>query len=264
MIPVSYEDQQILNAYLLFHYGSSEEQIGDLISKDVLGPETVEIFKNAGLYASKTIELMLDIKSLSRENTYALDVGCSVGRSTFELAKHCNNCLGIDYSKSFIQAANAIKNGEILKYKVQVEGEYFNDNTLDGKQFSSMADKCNFQHGDAQALELETKYDVIHAANLLCRLQKPSLFLEKCIELLAPGAQLIICSPYSWLEEFTPKANWIGGTKESNSKNAVKNFFLDKGFILEKECEIPFLIREHSRKLQFSTAHSLRLRTPLS
>lgn len=37
--------------------------------------------------------------------TSALDVGCAVGGSTFELARAFTQCLGIDYSHGFIEAA---------------------------------------------------------------------------------------------------------------------------------------------------------------
>lgn len=89
------------------------------------------------------------------------------------------------------------------------------------------------------------------------------MVLDACLKLLIPGGQLLIAFPYSWLENFIPKENWIGGTDKSTSQNALKNFFLMNDYTVEKECEISFIIREHSRKFQLSVAHGIRLIAPL-
>ena len=52
----------------------------------------------------------------------ALDIGCSVGRITFELAKRFNQVVGIDISHRFIDAANKLKVHGKLDYVVQTEG----------------------------------------------------------------------------------------------------------------------------------------------
>ena len=38
-----------------------------------------------------------------------LDVGCAVGRSSFEAARYAGDVLGIDFSHSFVAAANQLK-----------------------------------------------------------------------------------------------------------------------------------------------------------
>jgi len=61
----------------------------------------------------------------------ALDIGCGVGRATFELARMFNEVVGIDYSKSFIETCNvlcckgrlgytALQQGEIVKELIAV------------------------------------------------------------------------------------------------------------------------------------------------
>ena len=53
----------------------------------------------------------------------ALDIGCAVGRSTFELATCFDEVLGIDFSEAFIRRANDLKlNGKEM-YEMVVEGE---------------------------------------------------------------------------------------------------------------------------------------------
>jgi len=52
-----------------------------------------------------------------------LDIGCAVGRSTFELATQFEEVLGIDFSAAFVDKCNELKeNGQAL-YSVPGEGE---------------------------------------------------------------------------------------------------------------------------------------------
>ena len=49
------------------------------------------------------------------------------------------------------------------------------------------------------------EFGCVLAANLVCRLPNPYQFLDRLPSLVAPGGTLIITSPYSWSEQFTPK-----------------------------------------------------------
>ena len=52
-----------------------------------------------------------------------MDIGCAVGRSTFELATVYEKVLGIDFSAAFVDKCNELKeNGQAL-YSVPGEGE---------------------------------------------------------------------------------------------------------------------------------------------
>lgn len=52
----------------------------------------------------------------------ALDVGCAVGRSTFELALEYDEVVGIDYSNAFIQRCQELKMTGRSSYKLITEG----------------------------------------------------------------------------------------------------------------------------------------------
>ena len=100
-------------------------------------------------------------------------------------------------------------------------------------------------------------FDVVLAANLLCRLPDPSVFLARLPSLVKPGGQLLLTTPFTWLEEFTPKEKWIGGCQGTSSADALKKL-LEPNFTLRLAKDIPFLIREHSRKFQWSVAWGTR------
>jgi 2-polyprenyl-3-methyl-5-hydroxy-6-metoxy-1,4-benzoquinol methylase len=68
-------------------------------------------------------ECALLIKENPNIPSIALDVGCAVGRAAFELARHFEQVVGIDYSHSFIDTANALKQLGSLEYQALEEGE---------------------------------------------------------------------------------------------------------------------------------------------
>jgi putative 4-mercaptohistidine N1-methyltranferase len=192
-------------------------------------------------------------KQSFEQNSKALDVGCAVGASSFVLGKYFGEVLGIDYSKSFIDAASLLSKGKTLEYSYLEEGSCYADaevvpNTCEGK--------VSFQVGDATNLDEELNgFDLVHAANLICRLPNPEAFLNRLPHLVKPGGYLLLATPFTWLEEFTPLEKWIGGS--GDSKDKLKEF-LSSWFSLEYEEDLPFLIREHRRKFQYSVSWGTR------
>jgi len=195
-----------------------------------------------------------------------LDLGCAVGRSTFELARPCVEVVGIDYSAHFIAIARHLqKNGSFLFQSVEegaltrprravVPGE------IDRR-------RVRFERGDAlnlpSALGL---FDVVLLANLIDRLRNPRKCLAQMRQLLRPGGQLVLVSPYSWQVDYTPRRCWLGGFRRHG--RPVKTFdtlreILSPHFRLVRRRDLPFLIREHARKFQLGLAEaSLWLRRP--
>ncbi|MBT5621592.1 MAG: methyltransferase type 12, partial [Verrucomicrobia bacterium] len=84
----------------------------------------------------------------------------------------------------------------------------------------------------------------------------PAKCLEQLPNLVAAGGQLIIASPCTWLEEYTPKAEWLGG-QAKQTLDTLRDL-LSPAFTLDGEWNLPFLIREHARKYQWSIAQATR------
>src|SRR5882757_2976255 len=92
-----YETDRLLAEYLLFHYGEDAEVLP--------WPEG----PREGLrYPVRCVDECFDLSRLP-EGARALDLGCAVGRSTFELARHCAEVIGIDFSQRFITAAQDLR-----------------------------------------------------------------------------------------------------------------------------------------------------------
>lgn len=53
----------------------------------------------------------------------ALDLGCAVGRSTFEMARFSDDVVGIDFAKKFIEVCNSLKKEGKHSFAVALEGK---------------------------------------------------------------------------------------------------------------------------------------------
>tara|TARA_R110002096_G_scaffold173997_9_gene349630 strand:- start:3966 stop:4700 length:735 start_codon:yes stop_codon:yes gene_type:complete len=234
-----YESNKLLNEYLLFHYGS-----GDEILEWEFGP------KPALNFAVRTVETTFDWDRVAG-SARALDVGCAVGRSSFELSKRCSEVIGIDYSQAFVDAAEAIRSTGRLAYERLEEGNVWTHQTAE-RPDGAKVDAVSFEQGDAMNLRDDLgNFDLVHAANLLCRLTAPKKFLARLPELVNPGGQLVFTTPCTWMDEFTPRENWPEGSTLDFLKENLHEAF---DFVSSKE--MPFLIREHRRKFQWTVAQA--------
>lgn len=203
-------------------------------------------------FAVRTVTELIDVSRLPAE-ARALDLGCAVGRSSFELARHGCTVTGIDYSHSFIEAARMLQQQGTLPYSVVTEGSATME-CMAGVPAGCPRSRVHFEQGDAMHLRADLgAFDLVHAANLLCRLPGPLLLLSRLPELVAPGGQLLLTTPCTWLADFTPPENWPTGATRDWLKEQ-----LAPHFILDAEKDLPFVIREHARKFQWTVAWGSR------
>ena len=241
-----YESRKLVDEYLFFHYATFTEAAGDLpVPKDAWG------------FPTRVVTELIDRASTPHR---ALDVGCAVGASSFELARSISHVTGIDFSGAFIDAAQALKTTGSLEAKVAFEGK--REQAVQA-QIPKGFDRgrVHFETGDAMDLRNDIGvFDVVLAANLICRLPQPMRFIERLKDLIAPGGQLLLATPFSWLAEFTPEENWLGGVGDSRPSHEILAEILEPAFSLELTKNFPFLIREHSRKFQYGISLGTRWR----
>ena len=236
----SYESDTQVSQYCDFHYG--EEHFG---------------VKNLAL-SLVDIALQYQDKSMMKN---AFDLGCAVGRASFELSKHFDVVTGLDFSASFVQVGTHLKEGGSITYKRHVEGDITRIESVDLETlgYKDSASKISFIQGDACNLKPHLKeYDLVIASNLIDRLYDPMLFLNDIKHRINKGGLLVICSPYTWLEEFTAKENWLGGYvkdgKEVTTLDGLKEAFEDSFELVDTPKDTPFTIRETARKFQHTIA----------
>jgi putative 4-mercaptohistidine N1-methyltranferase len=235
-----YESDVLVNQYMEFHYGDSYFGVGN--------------------YPERCARLCLQAtEGLERQK--ALDLGCAVGRSTFELARAFQRVTGLDLSQKFIDCANRLKETGVLEYSLAVEGEYYLPRTADLSklQLSSLSDKVEFYREDACFLdERHQDYDLIFAGNLLDRLYDPESFLLSMQRCLHPRGILVISTPYTLLEEFTPRNNWLGKYGENAEYTyafqGMKKILEPNFELVGPPVDVPFVIRETKRKFQHTIA----------
>jgi putative 4-mercaptohistidine N1-methyltranferase len=245
-VPNVYESDFAVDQYLLFHYGKAEDQL-----PYSFGP------KEALFYPVRCVsEFLPSIGVVKR----ALDLGCAVGRSTFELSRWAEEVVGIDLSRRFIEAANRVREAGRIEIKRLDEGELVTQITRE-LPIGLHRERCRFVIGDATALPKDIgQFDVVLAANLVDRVRSPRDLIHSFSTLIRPGGHLILSSPYTWLEEFTPKSAWLGGKYDSagvaiRTSEEIKKA-LSGSFNLRLTKDLPFLIREHARKFQWSVAQA--------
>ena len=120
----------------------------------------------------------------------------------------------------------------------------------------SHPDRISFHCADAmEFVKRGGGYDVVLAANLLCRLKEPSCFLSQLKNVVAAGGQLILTAPYSWLEEYTSRTHWLGGEGERGTLGSLQAI-LNDDFELLRSFDMPFIIREHVRKFQWGVSQA--------
>ncbi|RYG60475.1 methyltransferase domain-containing protein, partial [archaeon] len=178
---------------------------------------------------------------------------------SYALARSFEEVVGIDFSHSFVAAANELKVKGSLPYEALRQGCSI---TSQLAQVPGDVDRSRviFQQGDACALDrnLLGRFDLVVACNLLCRLPEPSRFLLDIPHFLRERGVLLLVSPYSWLEEYTERSRWLGGIESEDSSSAVQRILQshEVPLTLRSRQDLPFLIREHERKFQFGVSEA--------
>jgi putative 4-mercaptohistidine N1-methyltranferase len=237
-----YDTDEAVAQYLLFHYGTPE-QVCPLL------PEA----RAACGFPVRCVEEPLRQLSLTRRGR-ALDLGCAVGRSSFELARHFDEVVGIDFSARFIETARALQKVAAADLQAPREGTARDDYRVELPR-DLPRERVRFEQGDACHLRADLGvFDFVLMANLIDRLPDPARCLARLPELLAPGGWLVITSPYTWLEEYTPRDRWLDGGPAGTLATLGEK--LESGFALHRTLDLPFVIRDHRRKYQWSVAEA--------
>ena len=210
-------------------------------------------------YPAKCASIALEVMK-DKPRKKALDIGCAIGRSSFELARGFDEVIGVDFSARFIQEAQALKQNGILRYTMPTEGEIesFHEVNLKNYDLENERSKVSFWQADACNLKpIYKDFDLIFGGNLIDRLYDPKKFLDAMAERINQGGVLILTSPYTWQEESTPKEKWIGGYKRDGENVTTLQGLeeiLGADFRLLETRDIPFVIQETARKHQHTVA----------
>jgi putative 4-mercaptohistidine N1-methyltranferase len=263
---VDYESDKQLSEYMMLHYGAAD----DVLPFRSTPREWLD-------FPQRCAQLLDTWASrLHLPKRRVLDIGCAVGGSSFELARTFESVIGVDSSAKFIEAAKTIgEEGSVAYFRrdqgvlgetcVASLGAAWKGEERAGESVGHVA----FEQGDACALPSSLgQFDACLLANLLCRLPDPEVCLSRLggdNGLVKPGGLAVIVSPYTWMEEHTTEAKWLGGYTAPNgqpvySDATLRSYFSANGFELLDEIDMPLIIREHERKYQLIVSHAMVFR----
>ncbi len=167
--------------------------------------------------------------AFSPRKGWALDIGCAVGRLTFEMTKTHDRAIGIDTSISFIRAARKLMTHKRLEFDLILEGE------ITERKASDLDPDFEFENAefivaDAMALPFRSnRFATASSVNILEKVPNPSLHFAEANRVMdMTNARFLFSDPFSWDETVSIPDLWLGGRNEGPFK----------GFGMDNVCRI--------------------------
>lgn len=150
---------------------------------------------------------------------WALDIGCAVGRLTFEMTKTHDRAVGIDTSLSFIRAARKLISQQHLEFDLIIEGEITERKSSDLDPDFKF-ENAEFIVADAMALPFRSdRFATASSVNILEKVPDPSVHFSEANRVMdKANARFLFSDPFSWDETVSSPNLWLGGRKEGPFK----------------------------------------------
>ena len=187
-----------------------------------------------------------------------LDIGCSVGRCSFELAQSFDQVEAVDFSAGVIQHGVQLKTGHQVRYVIESEGDIvdFNEIDLNALNLSHYSANVKFFQGDASNLkEVFKGYDVILAQHVLEKTYHPAQFLKNVAPRLNDQGLLIIVSDYQFTDQVSEKSKWLSGVKVNGENVCGLDGLLPllaDDFNLVEQQDLTRVLKENQRNFKVS------------
>jgi SAM-dependent methyltransferase len=221
----TYDRPDFLQAYLWTHYSDLSPT-----PLDEGGPDRGDYFERLAAAPARG---------------FALDLGCNVGRTTFDLSTKAEFVLGVERSFEAVKRAREIARTKRVAFHLKDEGDRGRYVDLDAS--GVVRENVEFICGDAAALPLGPGVaDTLLAANLVDRMADPLLFLERAHRTVSDGGQLILTAPFTWKTASTPREKWLGDAK-SSGREVLLDWLEDHALLVEENSELTLTIRNHRR-----------------
>lgn len=226
-----YNSSAMLSAYLWSHY-----------SEFFNGPDATDAYQR---WASH----------FTAKKDRALDIGCSVGRLSFELSKTHSQVIGLDTSFPFIKKARELLRERQLKFEMIVEGHITQKRECrlnEAYQF----DGIEFIVADAMALPFRAGFfDTAASVNILEKVPRPIQHLKEMDRVLNKKcAGLLFSDPFSWDESVSDPDLWLSGRNRGAFKGrGIDNIsrlmegdsgVFDPGFKIKEKGDVLWKIRK--------------------
>ncbi|EKX51807.1 hypothetical protein GUITHDRAFT_65798 [Guillardia theta CCMP2712] len=243
------EIEKQVNEHMLFHYGAKQ---------DVLpweqGPSSALSFP------LRIARLVQDwAAKLSVANKRVLDLGCSVGGASFELAKKFSDVVGVDV-EHFVQAAEEMKRDGQRKFSRKEEGKLATELIASTDSFVDRT-RVTFRTADLENLCSADlgRFNVVLLEHILERVSSPSACLSNMVGdegLVERGGLLVVATSSDWSEDVALPQEWLGGTVDAEGNEislttALEACFKQGEMELQHREDMPMLIRESARSYKW-------------
>jgi len=220
--------------------------------------------EQSSVYESQLAQRVMDAVQADpnlreRAELNGLVIGCSVGRSSFELARYFTQVIGLDFSARFINAANRLQTTGSVLYTMPMQGEVmaFEERSLAQYGLDNTKARCSFMQQDPCNMKPHfTGYDVILVNGQLERVYEPKKLVLDLAHRLNSAGLLVIASSYDWSEDYSTKSAWLGGYKDSQTGENVDTLdalqeLLSNAFVLQDaSVELARVVPRNSRCLE--------------
>lgn len=250
-----------------FRYVESSQQV--IVNADVYETD-IEVTRNCEAHYGKPLFGTLNYNEQlacfcigllgKKPAKRALDLGCQVGRTTWELARHFDHVTGLDFTARNIRVGTRLQADGSAKYQFQYEGELvaFNEIQLKELGLEGLSDKVAFWQADASNLKpIFSNYDLIVLNDLIDRTTNPRKLLSTIHGRLNSNGTLVIASAYNFAESASPEVR-IGGYREDGEPvtafDDLKRL-LSERFQLLKTSELIRVLPQSQRVAQLQNMH---------
>ena len=199
-----------------------------------------------------------------------VDLGCSVGRTTFELAQRTGRpVVGIDLNFAMLRLAAGVLRRGVARYPRRRLGLVYDRREIPAELDRS--GRVDFWACDAAALPFaDGTFAAVAALNLLDSANSPVEVLKSMASAVVAGGKVCLACPYDWTPAATPVESWIGGHSQrgpdQGAAEPVLRRLLTPGAhpasiegleVVAEEEGFPWRVRMHERSFVEYAVHLL-------
>lgn len=249
--PLSIAEKSLLSSYMDLHYGDFSD-----------APDALASDGNPQLFRDKVFGLARPETEKKYEK--AIELGCSVGRYTFEIAHFSDLAIGIDLNFKAVSSAAKFHRTRKISYERRKHGRYFEEVE------TSYSSPQNVLFLVADVLDppfSADSFNLVAGLNLVDNVRLPVVLIGQMDALLRPGGNLILGSPYEWRADICEPSEWLEND-ELDAPEMVRQILEGKMFprmglkyeVLQEFFNVPWVLRHHDRHWSYFLVHLIKAR----
>jgi SAM-dependent methyltransferase/uncharacterized protein YbaR (Trm112 family) len=249
--PLSIAEKSLLSSYMDLHYGDFPNT-----------PAALASMGNPRLFRDK----VLGVARPATEKKYqkAIELGCSVGRYTFEIAHFSNLSIGIDLNFNAVSSAARFQRTRKVCYERKRHGRHFEEI----KTSYSPPQNVLFLVADTLDPPFGADFfDLVLGLNLVDNIKLPLVLIGQMDALLRKGGTLILAAPYEWRPDISEPSEWLEND-ELDAPEMVRGILEGKMFpqmgleyeIVQELFDVPWVLRHHDRYWSYFLVHLIKAR----